>query len=178
MALKKKFSEIEVPLINEKVYILGEKENILKKTIKIDISKKLKGKSCEAVFSIREMDGKFVALPKRITVLKSYIIKLIRNKTSCIEDSFSTQSKDVILKVKPFLITRRKIPRSLRKELREKIKEILIENFKEMEFLEICENILNENIQKEIVTKIKKIYPPLAFEIREIETKEKINFKK
>ncbi|MEM4181607.1 MAG: hypothetical protein QXX68_00410 [Candidatus Pacearchaeota archaeon] len=173
MALKKKFNEIELPLFNEVSFLLGEKEDLVKKTIKLDVSKKLKGKSAEIVFFIRELEGKFIGIPKRITVFKNYIVRLIRNKTSYVEDSFEVQCKDVVAKIKPFLVTRKKVSRALRKALREKIKELIIEKFKEMTFYEIIEAIIREDIQKEIAKKIKKIYPPLAFEIREIETKEK-----
>ncbi|MEM4605622.1 MAG: hypothetical protein QW103_01110 [Candidatus Pacearchaeota archaeon] len=174
MALRKKFTDIEIPLFKEKVSVLGDKEIILNKSIKLDISKKLKGKATEIIFFVRENnEGNFIAFPRKIIVLRNYIVKFLRNRTSYVEDSFDVQCKDVLSKVKFILITRRKVSRSLRKALRDKVKEIIIESFAEKKFVEICDLLIKEDIQKDIAHKIKKIYPPLFFEIRHFETKEK-----
>lgn len=180
MALKKKFNEVELSLFNERVFVIGDKNNLLNRNIKIDVSKRLKGKSCEIIFFIKEIEGKLLGIPRKFNVFRNYIVKLIRKKTSYVEDSFDVKCKDVVARIKPFLITRRKVPRSLKRSLREKIRELIIEDFKEKNFFDIFELLINESIQKEIAKKIKKIYPPLAFEIRVFETKEidKIEFKK
>ena len=52
MALKKKFTDIELPLLDSSVQILSTGETIAGKTIKLDLTRKLRGKSLEIIFKI------------------------------------------------------------------------------------------------------------------------------
>jgi len=82
-------------------------------------------------------------------------------------------SEDFQLKVKPFLITRRKVSRAVRKALREKAKEELTEYFKDKDIDTIFQDLLKNQIQKPLSLKLKKIYPLSLCEIRVLEAKEK-----
>ena len=91
---------------------------------------------------------------------------MVRKGTNYIEDSFSTECKDAQVKIKPFLITRRKVTREVRKALRNKAKEELINYAKDKNSEEIFDDILNNKLQKQLSLKLKKIYPLSLCEIR------------
>ena len=83
-----------------------------------------------------------------------------------VEDSFSVKCEDAVLRIKPFLITRKKVSRAVRKALREKTKEELTEYMKTQNVKTIFDEILKNKIQKSLSLKLKKIYPLSLCEIR------------
>ena len=93
---------------------------------------------------------------------------MVRRGTNYIEDSFSTKCKNAEIRLKPFLVTRRKVSRAVRKALRNKAKEELIEWAKDKNTEILFEDILKNKIQRELSTKLKKIYPLSSCEIRVI----------
>lgn len=171
MALRKKFIEVEIPMLNEKVSVAGPVEKLKNKTIKIDLSRKLKGRGLDITFQILNRDSIF-AIPKKMKLIKSYIIKMIRKNSSYVEDSFKADCKDIKVTIKPFLITRKKVSKAVCKNLRNTAKTFLIENLKEKNYIEICNEIFQGNLQKELLPKLKKIYPLSFCEIRVFETRE------
>ena len=171
MALKKKFIKIEVPMLNEEIMALGTPETLAGKTIKLDLSRKLRGRNLEVVFVLKNIEGKVIGFPKRLELMKQYIIRMMRKRVNYVEDSFEAQCKDIPCTIKPFLITRKKVSRSIRHSLRKIAKEFLTEYTKDKPFLEICERTLYAEIQKEMLSKLKKIYPLSFCEIRVLETK-------
>ena len=178
MASRKKFIEIEIPLLNEIVTAAGTPEFLNKKIIKIDMSRKLRGKNLEIKFQIFNKNGKLTAHPKKIQIMQSYIRRATRKHTSYVEDSFETKCSDIRARIKPILVTRKKISRAVKNNLRKTTKEWLIEKTSQKKFIEICEEILSGELQKELLPKLKKIYPLAFCEIKTIETKEleKIKF--
>jgi ribosomal protein S3AE len=172
MALRKKFIQVEIPSINESVGVLGEPEQLDKKTIKLDLSRKMRGKGVEAIFKIQHKDKKLTAYPKKIQLIKSYIQRMMRKRSSYVEDSFQTSCKDIRAIVKPFLITRKKVSRAVRKNLRNTAKEFIIDYLKNKNYLTVCEDIFEGELQKQLLPKLKKVYPLSFCDIRIFETKE------
>ena len=69
MAVKKKNFDVEVPLIDTIVQVPSMSlENLNGKTINLDLTRILKGKSLEASFLINVSD-KAVAVPKKISLM-------------------------------------------------------------------------------------------------------------
>jgi ribosomal protein S3AE len=97
-----------------------------------------------------------------------FLKRMVRKGTNYVEDSFSTEAKDSQIKIKPFLITRRKVSRAVRKALREKAKKEIISYVKTKTTNEIFEDILENTLQKSLSLKLKKIYPLSTCEIRVI----------
>lgn len=172
MASKRKFIKVKVPIIGEEVEVLGDNESLKGKTIKLDLTRKLKGKSMEVIFFIKELNGILYAFPKKISLIKQYAIKFIRKGTSYVEDSFKVKCKDVSCVVKPLLVTRKKVPRSLKQTLRKKTREFIIEELKNKDYLDFCEEVIHGEFQKKLYPVLKKIYPLTFCEIRILETKE------
>jgi ribosomal protein S3AE len=172
MAMKKKFLKIELPLLGEETMALGTVETLKGRTIKLDLSRKLRGRSLEVVFALKDIEGKVVGYPKRLSLMKQYIIRMMRKRVNYVEDSFEAQSKDVTCTIKPFLITRKRVSRAIRHSLRKTAKEFLVEYARERTYIDLCESVLYGEVQKEMLGKLKKIYPLSFCEIRVLETKE------
>ncbi|HIH52379.1 MAG TPA: hypothetical protein HA284_02480, partial [Nanoarchaeota archaeon] len=104
--------------------------------------------------------------PKELRLLPYYLRRMVRRGTNYVEDSFSTECKDSQIRIKPFLVTRRKVSRAVRKALRNKAKEELISWAKESTTEKIFDETLKGKIQRELSIKLKKIYPLSLCEIR------------
>jgi len=165
MALRKKFIEIELPLIDETVSVMGDDETLKGKTIKIDMARKLRGRGLEIVFKILE-NKKLVGVPKKLSLMKGYIRRMMRKRVNYVEDSFKTEAKDVKVIIKPFLITRKKVSRAVRNNLRNTAREFLIDYAKEKTFFELCGELLTSELQKKLQPKLKKVYPLSFCDIR------------
>ncbi len=172
MALKKKFITIQVPVLDTEVEVMGTPEFLDKKTIKLDLSRKLRGKSLEAVLKIFNDNETLTAYPQKLQIMKFYIKRMMRKRVNYVEDSFERQCKDIRARIKPFLITRKKVSRAVRRNLRNTAKEFLTEFAKQNNFIDICKSILEGDLQKELLPKLKKVYPLSFCDIRIIETKE------
>lgn len=169
MAEKKKFFEVELPLINEKVKLISyDIEQLNNRNIKQDMTRFLRGKSLEVVFRVKVNGGKAVGEPIKISLLPYFIRRMMRKSVSYVEDSFSAECHNAVLRIKPFLITRKKVTREVRKALREATKKYLEEYAKEKDLNEIFSDITGSNLQKSLSLKLKKIYPLALCEIREI----------
>lgn len=177
MAVRKKFVEVDLPLIRESTSLLGTKENLVGKTIKLDLTRKLRGKSLEVVFKIYSKEGLY-GLPKRLEILKFFIRRVMRKRASYVEDSFKAKCKDVEVTIKPFLVTRKKVSRAIRNNLRKVFREAVMEYIKEKNYLDVCEELLAGELQKTMLPKLKKVYPLSFSDLRVFETQEcdKIEF--
>jgi len=172
MAARKKFIDIEIPLIDETISILGTPETAKGKTIKLDMTRRLRGKSLEIKFRIFKQGEKLIALPKKMQLMKFYLRRMMRKRTNYVEDSFQVETKDIRAIIKPFLITRKKVSHAVRRNLRNTAKDFLINYVKEKPYLHICEEILSGELQKQMLPKLKKVYPLSFSDIRTFETKE------
>jgi ribosomal protein S3AE len=170
MAIKKKFIKVEIPILDETIMALGTSETLNNKTIKLDLSRKLRGRNLELTLSLRVTEEKIKGYPKRLRLMKQYISRMMRKRINYVEESFEAQCQDILCTIKPFLITRKKVSRAIRHNLRKTAKEFLIEYVKEKNYLEVCESVLYAEVQKEMLSKLKKIYPLSFCEIRVLET--------
>jgi len=166
---KKKFFEIDIPIVGEKVELLGiNEESLIGRTINLDLTRKLRGKSVEAMFKVKSVDGKLAIQPLRLHLLGYFIRRMIRTSISYIEDSFSVECKDFIIRVKPFMMTRKKVSRTIKRAIRDKAKEVIQEEVKEKSFEEIFSDIISTKFQRNLSIKLKKVYPLGFCEIRDI----------
>lgn len=162
-SLKKKTIEIELPIINQRIEALSQ--NLEDRTIKVDLTRALRGKSVEATFTLK----KGVAKLRRVALLGFYIRRLLRKNISYVEESFVCETKDAKLRIKPFLITRKKVYRSIRNSLRLETIKLIKEFCKEKTSEEIFKAVIYSSLQKELSVKLKKIYPLSLCEIRIVE---------
>jgi ribosomal protein S3AE len=169
---RKKFLEVDIPAIRQKIELIAESVEELKdRTIKLDLTRQLKGKSVEAVVKISLEHNKPVAHPIKIKLMPYFIRRMIRKRISYVEDSFIVPSQENMILVKPFLITRKRVSKAVRKTLRNKAKNWLQDYIAERKNNEIFSDILSNRMQKPLSLMLKKTYPLSLCEIRIIEVK-------
>ncbi|MFA4952903.1 MAG: hypothetical protein WC584_01650 [Candidatus Pacearchaeota archaeon] len=164
---KKKFFDVEIPLIRKETQLQAfEIEELNKKLITYDLTRILRGKSMLLQAVVEVKDEKATAFPREIKLMPYFLRRMVRKGTNYVEDSFSANCKNAQIRIKPFLVTRRKVSRAVRKALREKAKQELIEYVKNKKTENIFDEILKNQLQKYLSAKLKKIYPLSTCEIR------------
>ena len=170
---KKRFYNIEIPLIGKTTQLQAyEPKDLDGKHIKYDLTRMLKGKSMFLTSKISVKNDEATVVSKEIKLLAFYLKRLARKGTSYVEDSFSTECEDAKIKIKPFLITRKKVSRKVKKALRELTKKELIKYVKNKKSEELFDEILKNQLQKPLSLKLKKIYPLSVCEIRVLKVEE------
>jgi ribosomal protein S3AE len=171
---KKKFFDVEMPLIGKQTqmqaYEIPELEG---RFMKYDLTRILRGKSLMLTLRVKVENGKATTVAKKVVLMPYFLRRMVRKGTNYVEDSFSTECKDAILKIKPFLVTRKKVSRAVRAALRIKAKEELIAYVKDKTSEQLFDDVLKNQLQKPLSQKLKKIYPLALCEIRVLESKDK-----
>lgn len=164
---KKKFLQVNIPLINKEIELLGNSiESLDNRFIKLDMTSDLRGKSLELNLKVSLKEGKAVAEPLQAYLLEYYIRRMMRKGTDYVEDSFLVNCKDHRIRIKPFMITRKRVSKQVRKALRDCTKKEIEEYVKEKNFQNLVIDMINNKIQKELNQKLKKIYPLGLCEIK------------
>lgn len=169
-SIKKKFFEVKMPLTNSQVHLYGKSiEEMDNSVIKLDLTRNLRGKNLEMRAKVVNNNGVLEGKPLSMQLIGSYTHRAARKGTDYVEDSFETDCKDAKIRIKPFLITRKHVSRSVRNALREMTKKHLESYAKVRTMEELFSEIMSNKIQKELSFKLKKIYPLALCEIRMIE---------
>jgi len=172
MAERKKYIEVQVPLLYDSFRVLGTPEDINGKTIRIDMSRKMRGKGLVATFKISKCKEELIAVPIKFELTRPYLNKMMRKRVDYVEDSFLARCSDVSVIIKPFLITRKRVSRAVRKNLRNTAKEFIVEYLKERSYSQASQDVFNTTLQKTMLPKLKKVYPLAFCELRIFQTKE------
>lgn len=168
--LKKKFFEVEIPLTNSHAELLAYDVDSLKnRSIKLDLTRQLRGKSIEVLFKVDVKGKEAVAHPVKMTLLPFFIRRMLRKKISYVEDSFLAECRDAHVRIKPFLIARKRVSRAVRNALRNETKDWLQIYVKEKNYKDIFSDIISNRLQKPLSLKLKKIYPLALCEVRKFE---------
>ena len=170
---RKKFFEAEIPLISTKIHLYSySPEELEGSTVTIDLSKTLRGKNMELKSKLKLKNEKLMGELSSLQLISSYLKRVMRRGTDYVEDSFKTECKDAKLQVKPFLITRKRVPRSVRKAIRETARKHLQSHITLRTVKEVFSEIMTNKMQKGLSLKVKKIYPLALCEIRMIKVLE------
>jgi len=173
---KKKFFDIKMPIINKETQLQAyDLKDLNGRFIEYDLTRIRRGKGILLQLKVKVEGDEATASPRKIKLMPFFLKRMVRKGTNYIEDSFSTSCKDSQIRIKPFLITRRKVSRAVRKALREKAREELINYVKNKNTKEIFEDILKNQLQKPLSLKLKKIYPLSLCEIRMLEIEKELN---
>ena len=164
---KSAFFEVSAPLTATKIQLYGTSmDSFVGKVVVLDLTRSLKGKSLELRLRVKKEGTELVGEPESLILIGSYIRKMIRKGTDYIEDSFIIPCKDGRVIVKPFLITRNKVSRAIRNELRVMTRSIIETYMKTRTLEELFSDISTNKVQKELAVRLKKIYPLALCEIR------------
>lgn len=162
---KKKFFEVEIPLLNYRINVLSEKEeNLIGRVIKLDMTKFLKGKNVDGTIIIEKEQNKLTGRFVGLLILPSFIRKMIRKNTSYVEDSFKCKENKLTLKT--YMLTRKRVHRSVRNALRVETKKFLCDFAEKNDIESIFREIISGRLQKSLSVHLKKIYPLAFCEIR------------
>jgi len=175
---KKRFFDVEMPIINRETQLQAyEVKELEGRLIKYDLTRILKGKSMLLQLKVKVDKENATSIPREIKLLPYYIKRMMRKGTNYVEDSFSVDCKDARIRIKPFMITRRKVSRAVRKALRNKAKEELISYIKGKKFESIFEDLLRNSLQRSLSLTLKKIYPLSLCEIRVLKVEKEFDKK-
>ena len=89
------------------------------KAVTLDLTKSLRGKNLLLKMKVKYQEGKLIALPVNVELAGSFIRRAMRRGSDYVEDSFEAECRDAFVTVKPFLITRMRVSRAVRKALRD-----------------------------------------------------------
>ncbi len=172
--VQKQFFEVKAPLTSTKIILYaGSTDELVGRTIKLDMTKNLRGKNLELTLRVIKTAEGLEAYPISSVLVSAYMRRMVRKGTDYVEDSFRTKCKDYELIVKPFLITRNKVSRAVRNELRKTAQEYLKGIMTPKTSLELFSDIMVGKVQKELSLRLKKIYPLALCEIRMFEIVDK-----
>jgi ribosomal protein S3AE len=172
---RKKFFEMTVPLTSTKVKLYGyEAEELVGGIVKLDLSRSLRGKNVELRAKVILEDEKLTGDLLSISLIPSHVKRMVRRGTDYVEDSFFANCKDSKLIVKPLIVTRNRVSKKVRNEIRKAARKFLESHITIRNSKEIFSEIMTNKIQKALSSKVKKVYPPALCEIRFLEVKEKI----
>jgi ribosomal protein S3AE len=164
---KKRFFDVEIPILNKETQLQAyELQELDGKFLSYDLTRLLRGKNMLAQFKVSVSGDKAEANPRMLQIMPSFLRRMIRKGTHQVDDSFEVQTKDSKAIIKPFSITRRKVPRAIRTSLRNATKEYLISYAQGKTGLQIFEDIIRGSLQKDMSLRLKKIYPLSLCEIR------------
>lgn len=171
---KKAFFEVKAPLTATKITLYATSPAELEgKVVKLDLTRILRGKSLELKLRVLRRENELVGQPVSLELIGSYIRRMFRKGVDYVEESFATECKDARVVIKPFLLTRNKVSRAVRKELRKRTREHLEALCKTRTSEEILTELTTNKIQRELSFKLKKIYPLALCEIRMFKIVEK-----
>ncbi len=164
---KKIFFEVSSSLTASKISLYAASaEELNGRIIKLDLTRSLRGKGLELRLRVKAENGVLSCEPVSLELAGSYIRRAFRKGADYVEDSFVADCKDVKAIVKSFMLTRNKVSRAVRRELRNTSREFLVGHLKMRTSKEIFNEIMTNKIQKELSLKLKKIYPLAFCEIR------------
>ncbi len=168
--IKKKFFEVSIPLTatKAKLYVASQEE-LHNKIVKIDMTKNLRGKNVELRAKVQVINGEPTSELISMIVTPSAIRRVLRRGTDYVEDSFEASCKDSLMRIKPFMITRNRVSRTVRKELRNAARKFIEQYITIKNTREIFSELMTNKLQKAISLRVKKIYPLAFCEIRWIE---------
>ena len=176
---KQKFFDVEMPILGKETQLYAfDIDELEGRMIKYDLTRLLRGKSLLLTLKTIVKDGKATSEPVELNVLPYFLRRMVRKGTNYVEDSFSTECRDGRVKVKLFLVTRKKVSRAVRKALHEKAREELKKYIKEKTRNELFDEILKSRLQKRLSLILKKIYPLSLCEVKYFKVEETFEPKK
>ena len=165
--IKKKFFEVKSDLTNANISLYGaEPADFDGKSVKVDLTRSLRGKGYELKLKLKADGNEINSSPVSLSLAGSYIRRILGKGVDYAEDSFETECKDVIVRVKPFMVTRNRVSKSVLKALRTVARKELENYLRTRTSEEIFSELMSNKLQKQLSLKLRKIYPLALCEIR------------
>ena len=148
-------------------------ENLMGKTISVPLSvltNDMKKQNILVTFKIiNTKENKITTEIKKIELQQTAVKRVARRGKNKIDDSFTAKTKDnILIKIKPLLLTKNKTTKSILTDIRKKTKDFLIKKIKTLNYSDLIYQIVNFKIQRELRDINKKIYPLSFCQIRSL----------
>ncbi|MEI6731493.1 MAG: hypothetical protein WCK90_02310, partial [archaeon] len=115
---RKEFFEIVAPMTSAKIHLYANtKDELVGKIVTLDLTRALRGKNMEMKLVIKKEGENLAADPVSLELMGSFIRRMFRKGVDYVEDSFAVECKDGKAVIKPFMLTRNKVPRGIRNSL-------------------------------------------------------------
>ncbi|MFH2020980.1 MAG: hypothetical protein ABIJ34_06180 [archaeon] len=172
---KKKWYTIVAPVFfSEKVLgesYLTDTETVAGRTITVNLMQltgDIKAQNNQVKFEITgAKDSKIQTRIVRYEFMSAAIKRLIRRRMTRVDDSIIATTKDEVkIRIKPLVITRNKVSRSVEHRLRAMTKTEVINLVKSMSYEDLFSGIIKNRIQNELKNKLNFIYPLRSVVIR------------
>lgn len=168
--VKKQFFDVKSGMTNVKMQLYAASiEELEGRVVTIDLTRNLRGKNMVLKLKTKLENGGLNGEPVSLILAGSYIRRMIRPGTDYVEDSFEIACRDLKTRIKTFMITRNKVSRAVRNELRSEGKKFIESYVKARTAKEIFSEIMANKLQRELSLKLKKIYPLALCEVRSFE---------
>lgn len=181
---KKKWYPIAAPkLFQDELLgeILVDEPNLIMNRIVttnlMNLTNDMKHQNINIKFRVNKIDDN-VAYTELVSyeMLPSSIKRLVRRDINRLDESFVCETKDnVLVRIKPFLLTKVATKGSKLKLLRKTLINLISREVKRLTFDELIEDVITRKLQNNVKANLKKIFPLKICEIRyfEITTGEK-----
>ncbi len=154
--------------------VANEDKTLMGRLVKANlgnITKDIKLQNIKMSFKINEIkDGKANTEVKGYELATNYIKRIVRSGRSKIEDSFILTTKDNIkVRIKPLILTKYKSKNSVLSEMRRFIRSEFGAYIQKEDYDKFVSDLVSKTVQREIRSRVNKIYPVSLFEIRIME---------
>jgi len=110
------------------------------------------------------------------SIAPAAVRKMMRRARERIDDSFAAKSKDdVVVRIKPVLITRGRAKGSILTDIRQDMRVFIVRALATLTFVDFIKELVAHKFQRQLQDSLRKIYPLQTCELRDvhIETTEK-----
>ena len=153
---------------------LDSGEHALNRRLKVnlkDLTGNIRDQNCYVAFKIIKWQGLTLeAVHIGYELMPASVKRMVKKNTNRLDDYFSLDTKDgqkVIIKT--FMLTIKKVSRSVMSKLRSVLKEILIEECQKNNFDILFGNIISGKVQQAARKRLAKIYPLKEMSIRKLD---------
>jgi len=172
---KKKWIEILAPkyfnnqLIGESY--ITDANNLLHRTVQVNLmnlTRDMKKQNFNISFVIDRIENnKAYTSATKYAMLPASMKRMVRRSRERIDESFKVKTKDgIVVRLKPFLVTRSNTSRSVTSTMRVKVKELIDETLATITYDTLLIDLCTSKFQKFLYDELRKIYPLRTCEIR------------
>jgi len=120
-------------------------------------------------FKVKDVkDGKAQTEVIGYEISPAHLKRLGKRSGIRLEDSFIVSGKDAKFRIKPLLLTRNKIQRSVGSALRKKAQELIVESLKDKKIDQVFSSVTRAELQRSLKKELSKTYPIAICEIKKL----------
>ena len=103
-----------------------------------------------------------------MSLVQSFVKRLVRRGRTKVDDSFTAKTKDgQLVRIKPLVLTNTTCVASTASQIRLEVRRLLKEHIARSGFVNTCQDILSFKLQKSIKDQLQKIHPIRSVDIRQ-----------